>query len=96
MDTVAFNLDKPFADFPYLVSSGDYNSVILPRNFAGDFVTNPVGTGPFMLGRYKTSQRDTLKNNPNYWQKGLPYLDGMHSSTTTTATPGAPGGVGRR
>ena len=75
--TVAFHLDKPFADFPYLVSSGDYNSVILPRTFAGDFVTSPIGTGPFMLSSYVTGQSATLKRNPTYWQKGLPYLDGV-------------------
>ena len=75
--TVAFNLDSAFADFPYLVSSGNYNSVILSRNFAGDFVKSPVGTGPFMLTQYVNKQSATLKKNPNYWQKGLPYLDGV-------------------
>ena len=29
--TVEFNLDKPYADFPYTVSNGNYNSAILPR-----------------------------------------------------------------
>ena len=75
--TVTFNLDRAFADFPYLVSSGDYNSVILPRDFAGDFIKSPVGTGAFMLVDYKNKQSATLKKNPNYWQKGLPYLDGV-------------------
>ncbi len=75
--TVTFNLDTAFADFPYLVSSGDYNSVILPRNFAGDFIKSPVGTGPFMLTTYQNKERATLKKNPTYWQKGLPYLDGV-------------------
>ena len=73
--TVQFNLDTAFADFPYLVSSGNYNSVILQRDFAGDFLKKPVGTGPFMLTDYKNKQSATLKRNPNYWQKGLPYLD---------------------
>jgi len=75
--TVAFNLDTAFADFPYLVSSGDYNAVILPRSFVGDFIKNPVGTGPFMLVGYHEKQSATLKKNPSYWQKGLPYLDGV-------------------
>ena len=73
--TVQFNLDTAFADFPYLVSSGNYNSVILQRDFAGDFLKKPVGTGPFMLTDYKNKQSATLRRNPNYWQKGLPYLD---------------------
>ncbi len=73
--TVQFNLDAAFADFPYLVSSGNYNSVILHRSFAGDFLKKPIGTGPFMLTDFKAKQSATLKRNPNYWQKGLPYLD---------------------
>ena len=76
--TVAFNLDAAFADFPYLVSSGNYNSVILPRTFAGDFAKKAVGTGPFVLESYKSKESATLKKNPNYWQKGLPYLDGVN------------------
>jgi peptide/nickel transport system substrate-binding protein len=75
--TVAFHLDAAFVDFPYLVSSQTYNSLILPRNWSGDFLKNPVGTGPFMLTNYAAQQSATLKKNPNYWQKGLPYLDGV-------------------
>ena len=30
-----------------------------------------------MLVDYKNKQSATLKKNPNYWQKGLPYLDGV-------------------
>ncbi len=74
---MAFNLDVAFADFPYLVSSGSYNTVILPRNFAGDFVKQPVGTGPFVLTGYVAGQSATLKKNPTYWQGGLPHLDGV-------------------
>ena len=75
-----FNLDKPYADFPYMVSSGNYNSAILPRNYKGDIIKNPVGTGPFMLDKYTPKQKATFKKNPTYWGKDeqgrqLPYLD---------------------
>jgi len=78
--TVEFNLDKPWADFPYMVSSGNYNTAILPRTYKGDIIKNPVGTGPFMLDQYVTKQKATFKKNPNYWGKDeqgrqLPYLD---------------------
>jgi ABC-type transport system substrate-binding protein len=36
---------------------------------------NPVGTGPFMFGSYAQDDRLIVKKNPNYWDKGLPYLD---------------------
>jgi peptide/nickel transport system substrate-binding protein len=80
--TVQFNLDKPFADFPYLVSSSSYNTAMLPRNYAGNFLKSPVGTGPWMLASYTTNQRAVMKKNPTYWGKDaqgrqLPYLDSV-------------------
>ena len=80
--TVQFNLDKPFADFPYLVSSSSYNTAMLPRNYAGNFLKKPIGTGPWMLQSYTTNQRAVMKKNPTYWGKDaqgrqLPYLDSV-------------------
>jgi peptide/nickel transport system substrate-binding protein len=37
-------------------------------------VDAPVGTGPFTMGEC-TGQNIRFSRNPNYWQKGLPYLD---------------------
>jgi peptide/nickel transport system substrate-binding protein len=81
--TVEFSLDKPFADFPYLVCQSSYNTVVLPRNFSGDFVKTPVGTGPFTVKEYVDKQKCTMVKNPNYWGKDasgnkLPYLDGVN------------------
>jgi peptide/nickel transport system substrate-binding protein len=78
--TVECSLDKPFADFPYLVCQSSYNTVILPRTYNGDFVKNPVGTGPFMLKSYNAKQKAVMVKNPTYWGKDaqgnqLPYLD---------------------
>jgi peptide/nickel transport system substrate-binding protein len=80
--TVEFSLDKPYADFPYMVSSGNYNTAILSRNYDGNIVKSPVGTGPFMLDNYVAEQRATFVKNPNYWGtdaqgRQLPYLDGI-------------------
>lgn len=33
------------------------------------------GTGPFMLVEYEPKVRAVVKRNPNYFEKGLPYLD---------------------
>ena len=41
---------------------------------ATQVVNNPVGTGPFTMNTC-TGQNVNYKRNPNYWQKGLPYLD---------------------
>jgi peptide/nickel transport system substrate-binding protein len=37
-----------------------------------------VGTGPFILDEFKPNSYLRLKRNPDYWQKGLPYLDGIN------------------
>ena len=76
-NTVQFALDRAFVDFPYLVSSGNYNCVILPKDYAGNFEKSPIGTGPFTMAAYVSKQSATFKKNPTYWQQGLPYLDGV-------------------
>jgi peptide/nickel transport system substrate-binding protein len=38
---------------------------------------NVVGTGPFILKEYKRDDHMTWVKNPNYWQPGRPYLDGI-------------------
>ncbi len=73
---VTFHLQTPFVDFPYTLASTNYNAVVLPKNYAGDFAKNPVGTGPFMLKSYQTQVAATFARNPHYWQAGKPYLDG--------------------
>jgi peptide/nickel transport system substrate-binding protein len=39
-----------------------------------EHVKAPIGTGPFTMSDC-TPQNVTYTRNPNYWQKGLPYLD---------------------
>lgn len=38
---------------------------------------DPVGTGPFVFKEWTPNDHLTVEKNPNYWQKGLPYLDGI-------------------
>ncbi len=74
---VQFHLDRPFVDFPYLVSGFTYNSVIVPKNYkVGDFVKGGIGTGPFVLTSYTPKVGATFKANKHYWDKGKPYVNG--------------------
>jgi peptide/nickel transport system substrate-binding protein len=54
-----------------------YSPTALQKNGADWANTNPVGTGPFMLKSYERNTKLTYVKNPDYWEKGLPYLDGM-------------------
>ena len=65
--TVAFHLDAPNGNFPYIVSSDNYNAIILPADYAGDFEKTFNGTGPFKLERYVAKVSASFVRNPDYW-----------------------------
>jgi peptide/nickel transport system substrate-binding protein len=65
--TVEFHLDAPNGSFPYLLSSDNYNAIILPADYAGGFESNFLGTGPFRLERYTPKARASFVRNPDYW-----------------------------
>ena len=72
-ETVAFHLDAPNGNFPYYVSSDNYNAVILPANFSGDYEQHFIGTGPFRLEKYQPKVGASFVRNPDYWgEKALP------------------------
>jgi len=71
--TVEFHLDAPNGNFPYYVSSDNYNAIILPAKYAGDFEQNFPGTGPFKLEKYTAKVGASFVRNPDYWgSKALP------------------------
>ncbi|HEY5109856.1 MAG TPA: ABC transporter substrate-binding protein [Acidimicrobiales bacterium] len=41
----------------------------------GNANPTPVGTGPFVYKEWQPNNHFTATKNPNYWRKGLPYLD---------------------
>jgi peptide/nickel transport system substrate-binding protein len=65
--TVAFHLDAPNGNFPYYVSSDNYNAVILPANYAGDYEKTFIGTGPLRLESYEPRRGASFIRNPDYW-----------------------------
>jgi len=71
--TVRFQLDAPNGSFPYLVSSDNYNAIILPADYAGGFESNFNGTGPFRLEKYLAKAHASFVRNDQYWgAKALP------------------------
>ena len=70
--TVQFNLDAPVGAFPYIVSSDNYNAVILPASFwesyaEGSYESSFPGSGPFMVEEFTPGQGAVLVRNENYW-----------------------------
>ncbi|MBV9637727.1 MAG: ABC transporter substrate-binding protein [Methylobacteriaceae bacterium] len=66
-DTVEFHLDTANGNFPYLVSSDNYNAIIIPADYAGDFEKTFIGTGPFKLDKYTPKVGASFVRNPDYW-----------------------------
>lgn len=65
--TVRFTLDAPNGNFPYYVSTDNYNAIILPADYKGDFEQNFNATGPFKLEKYTPKVSASFVRNPNYW-----------------------------
>jgi peptide/nickel transport system substrate-binding protein len=65
--TVEFHLDAPNGSFPYLVSSDNYNAIILPQTYAGGFERDFMGTGPYRLERYTPKAHASFVRHDGYW-----------------------------
>lgn len=65
--TVEFTLDAPTGNFPYLTSSDNYNAIILPKDYEGDWERTFIGTGPWKLGEYRPGVGVTFLPNEQYW-----------------------------
>jgi peptide/nickel transport system substrate-binding protein len=66
--TVRFELDKPNGNFPYYVSSDNYNAIILPASYAGGYEKSFPGTGPFRLESFTPKVGASFVRNDAYWR----------------------------
>lgn len=73
-NTVVFNLNTSFADFPLLLM--DYRARILPEGSGDTIAETGVGTGPFVLETLDPEGVTTLVANDAYWE-GTPGIAGM-------------------
>jgi peptide/nickel transport system substrate-binding protein len=80
-DTVVFRLKWPEASFIANLSS-PWNWIYKADILAKDphwYEKNVMGTGPFKFVEYVRGSHWVGKKNPDYWDKGKPYLDGYRA-----------------
>lgn len=76
--TVTITHPEPIAIAPILLGTNKSVGIIHPDSVNDDgSITQPIGTGPFMISELEGTSRILLERNPNYWQEGLPYLDAV-------------------
>jgi peptide/nickel transport system substrate-binding protein len=77
---VAFHLQAANGNFPYIISSDNYNAIIVPKGTDyAKWGKTFIGTGPFKLKSYQTNQGAQFVANPDYWGPA-PHLDGTSFS----------------
>jgi peptide/nickel transport system substrate-binding protein len=87
--TVRITLKEPYAPFLNHLANPAFTA-ILPREVEEklkDF-NRPeamIGTGPFMVKSYDKGVRIVFERNPDYYMKGMPYLDGVVIEITPDA-----------
>jgi peptide/nickel transport system substrate-binding protein len=85
--TVDFHLEAANGNFPYLVSSDNYNAIIVPSGTDfGKWQKTFIGTGPFKLQSYDQNVSASFVANPDYWG-GAPHLSGTTFSFYASQQP---------
>ena len=76
--TIKFTLTEPFA--PFLTNLTSLYGAIVPKEVIeenGNLMQVACGTGPFMLKEWIPDNKIILEKNPDYYEEGLPKLDGI-------------------
>ena len=75
--TLTVKCKTPWVPFPgYL--AGQIGYIFSPKMLNDPTGSQkPIGTGPFVLKEWVPGNHFIVTKNPNYWQKGLPYLDSV-------------------
>ena len=92
-DTVIFKLKYPFAALPSLLGVPLYGWILPREAVAGayDPAKQMIGSGPFIFDSYAPDIAISFKRNPDWFEKGRPYIDGLRLAIIpdAAATDGA-------
>ncbi len=73
---VTFEVGDPQPSLLTMLAGG-FSPIYPCHANAAQMRTKPIGTGPFKFVELKQNESIKLVRNPDYWKKGLPYLDGI-------------------
>jgi ABC-type transport system substrate-binding protein len=78
--TVTFKLNYPYAPFSKTLTSPIYSWIFPREALAGAYDPAKVyiGSGPFFLKSHTKDVEFVLTKNPDYFEKGQPYVDTVH------------------
>jgi peptide/nickel transport system substrate-binding protein len=85
--TVAITLKQ--ADASFLTNLTSPAAVIINKDAVaanGDLTKTADGTGPFKFKEYVPNTRVVLERNPDYWETGKPYVDGIEMTIASEDT----------
>jgi peptide/nickel transport system substrate-binding protein len=86
-NTVMITLKQ--ADASFLTNLTSPAAVIINKDAVqqnGDLTKTADGTGPFRFKEYVPNTRVVLERNPDYWESGKPYLDGIEMTIAADDT----------
>ncbi|MBA2596215.1 MAG: hypothetical protein H0V00_06265 [Chloroflexia bacterium] len=86
--TVVMTLNAPDASLLATLAGGSciiYSEAFVKAN-NNDVSQVANGTGPFKFVEYVPNTRIVLEKNENYWEEGLPYLDGIEMTIAADDT----------
>ena len=78
---IRFVFTAPDAELPLLIGlrpileKADWEGV----DFAASSLRVPVGSGPYVIGDFEPGRRITLRRDPDYWGRDLPYNRGLNN-----------------
>src|SRR5262245_44945550 len=84
--TVRIHLKMPNVMFPQNLAEPVaviFSKEVLEED--GDLKKRMIGTGPFTLKEHTRKVKAVLVRNPDYWDKGRPYIDEYHILSTPDA-----------
>src|SRR5215211_6478135 len=76
--TLVLTLKRPDSLIPLALSAR--HAMIVKEGTADFALANAQGTGPFKVKSFQPGQSWEVEKNASYWEKGLPYLDGIRGA----------------